>query len=389
MKPPIRPRHPASLRLRPALFGWILPLLVGVRSATCLPAAESKAPAWPPVAELSAKLRLELPTLPAPDASFTNSEAYAQSLAPWVLSSPPDSGTNAVANPILKSRRYSGDSGYLRIGTVDSTLAGSLRDALTELAKEGPLAGLVLDLRFASGADLGSGVVASSAVASKSDPVEFKLGEASWKTQPNDRAPKVPVLVLVNRATRQAAELFASAVRASAAKSLVLGAPTAGQARTYRPVAVSESVTLQVAGDAVRLPDGSEFPASGLAPDLAIQVPEEDERAYATDEFRRVVKGQAMASSGGLRLNEAELVRRRRQPESHFDLDDVESSTRQRISQRTFPVPADRGSSAPGEAVPHAVQDPVLAVALDLISGLAADEARTGEVAAGQPSPGE
>ncbi len=382
------PPHPASLPIGHWVAGWIV-LLIGAAPASGLPAAETPAAAWPPVAELSAKLRSELPSLPAPDGSLTNSEAYARSLAPWVLSGGPDSataGTTTTTNPILKTRRYPGDSGYLRIGTVDPSLAGSLRGALAELIQGGPLAGLVLDLRFATGADLGSGVAAASAVAAKVDPVEFRLGDSSWKTQPDNRAPKVPVLVLVNRQTRQAAEVLASAVRESAAKSLVLGSPTAGQARTYRPVAVSETVTLQVAGDAVRLPDGSEFPATGLSPDLPILVPEEDERAYAVDEFQRVMKGRTVASSGLVRLNEAELVRRRRHPESLFEAIDGEPGNRPRSSLRSGPSEADRSSS---EEQPHAVQDPVLAVALDLISGVAASAANTLEASEPPPSQGE
>ena len=354
---------------RPGLLALVLGFALVAHPATAAPTEV----AWPPVAELSAKLRLELPSLPAPDPSHTNSEVYARSLAPWVLSataSDPADGSAAL----LRTNLYPGASGYLRVGTVGPSLADALRSAVAGLGQSGPLAGLVLDLRFANGADFESGIAAASVLASNG-PVEFRLGPNTWRTQRGAQPLSVPILILVNRQTRQAAEALASAVRTVAAKSLLVGAPTAGQARTYRPVAVSDSLTLQVASDALRLPDGSEFPAAGLTPDLPIKVSEDDERAYAVDEYRRVFQGRPLASARLGRLNEAELVRRRRNPRSPFD----DAHARSRDEER-FPH-SNTGNASETDAT-RAVQDPALAVALDLISGIAAD------AAVAQPPPG-
>jgi hypothetical protein len=345
---------------RLALLSLLLSVALGTRTATAAPTDV----AWPTVAELSAKLRQELPSLPAPDASQTNSEVYARSLAPWVLSTaesaPPDPST-----ALLRTNLYPGASGYLRVGTVGPTLADALRSALAGLAQSGPLAGLVLDLRFASGADFESGIAAASVLASNG-PVEFKLGTSTMRTQRDTHPLSVPILILVNGQTRQAAEALASAIRTVAAKSLVVGSPTAGQARTYRRVAVSDSLSLQVAADALRLPDGSEFPAAGLTPDLRISVSEDDERAYAEDEYRRVFQGRPLASVRPGRLNEAELVRRRRHPRSPFEESGPHGDARFTHSDTVHESGAD---------ATRAVQDPALAVALDLISGIAADTA--------------
>lgn len=367
-----------------ARLGGLIAALLGAGLGPCpVSAAPSNAPvvAWPPVAELSAKLRMELPSLPAPDASQTNAEAYAQSLAPWVL---PETGTEAkpagpdATSPVLKTFLYPGGSGYLRIGTVSPTITESVRSALAELGQGGPLSGLILDLRFASGTDFAAGIAGATPFASNG-PVEFRLGDSVWRTQRDEKPPSVPVLILVNRQTRQAAEALASAVRASATKSIVLGSPTAGQARSYRPVAVSDSLTLQVATAALQLPDGSEFPASGLKPDLVVSVPEADERAYAIDEFRRVVQGRAMVQSGPGRLNEAELVRRRRGSRNSMEEFPSEADPHRRGSGRLARPDA---GTPPSDASPRAVQDPALAVALDLISGFAAVAPETASPAA-------
>jgi len=349
----------------------LLALLLGVALGPRPLAAAPTAMSWPTLAELSAKLRSELPSLPAPDTSHTNSEAYARSLAPWVLSDPESTAPDSAA-ALLRTNLYPGASGYLRVGSVGPALVPAIRSAVAGLRQEGPLSGLVLDLRFAHGSDFESGIAAASVFASNGT-AEFRLGPNIWRTQRDPDPLAVPILILVNHRTRQAAEALASAVRTVAAKSLVLGSPTAGQARTYRPVAVSDSLTLQVASEALRLPDGSEFPAAGLPPDLRLSVSEDDERAYAVDEYQRVFKGRPLASVRPGRLNEAELVRRRRLPRLPFE----ESEPR---DARGSGHP-DTGTST-SDPAGRAVQDPALAVALDLISGIAADAPET------QPSAG-
>ena len=324
---------------------------------------------WPPLADLSARLRSELPSIPLPDASHTNAEAYTRTLAPWVLAPEEPGVVPAPETPILKTNLYPGAAGYLRIGTIAGPLRPALRAAMLELRQTGPLYGLIVDLRFAGGSDLGAGIEAASEFAAPRRSVDFQLGDTHWTARHEAGNDAFPILVLVNRQTRQAAEAFAAALRAVAAKPLVLGSPTAGQARRYRPVSVSDSLVLQVAAESLRLPDGAEFPTSGLEPNLKLQVPESDERAYAIDEYRRVVGGRARVSSGPGRLNEAELVRRRRLPRSPFEDAHEGHATSRRDAIRGGG--AEEGTSL--EAAPRSVQDPALALALDLIAGAAED----------------
>lgn len=367
----IRPqhRHPFA----PARNARVATALVVAACLGCsLFASTSSAPlTWPSLPDLSATLRAALPSLPSPEGSYTNAEAYARSLSPWVLTGS-DSEDREPKSPILKTHLYPGGSGYLRIGSVAPALHDALLAALDDLRKDGPLSGLVLDLRFADGPDLGAGIDAASALASNG-PVEFRLGDVTWETRRAANPPTMPILVLVNRQTRQAAEALATAVRSVATKALVLGSPTAGQARSYRPLPVSDALTVQVAQEALRLPDGSEFPASGLKPDLVLTVSEADERAYAMDEYQRVRQGRPVVSEGAFRLNEAELVRRRRQPRSLFEEPHAPGGRR-----RTDGEDGDGGAFG----APAAVQDPALGLALDLISGAALDAAEATTVTA-------
>ena len=343
------------------------------------------APTWPPLADISLKLKAELPSLPEPATSIQDAEAYVRSLGPWVL--PPDTDSlSTVASPLSKTNRYSGGAAYLRIQSVSSTLPANLAAAVAALRQAGPVTGWVLDLRFAGGSEHRAAIESASLWCAK-EVGEFHLGGETFRPLRHEQAPSAPVLILINRQTRQAAETFATAVRLLANRALTLGTNSAGQARTYRPFPVSDTVSLRLAGEALRLPDGSEFSTNGLMPDVLVSTSEDDERAYAQDEYRRISQGRPFVSARPSRLNEAELVRRRRSPRSGSMIANphLRSEDRSRPDSESQAIqPLD----AEGALIQDAVQDPTLALALDLISGVAA-EALPAEAASKGPSEGE
>lgn len=327
---------------------------------------------WPPLGEVAAKLRAEMPDLPEPTPGQTNVEAYLQALAPRVLGVP----TSEETPPNLpRARIY--DAGavmaYVRVGSVKSGLRSSVEKALEEMARTNTLAGTVLDLRYAGGVDYEAAVEAAGLFAT-TNKVELRLGKRMLPVVGVAGGKAMPLMVLVNRETRGAAEALAAAVRNSAGACLVLGTNTAGQAREYRPFPIGRDLNLQVAGAALELPGGQPMPLSGLEPDLKVAVSAVDERAYWTNEFQRVVDGQPAGRSLTFRLNEAELVRRRQ------SRDFQEESGRSgrggrglgpRRPNRLRPEPDPIPESAP------VVQDPVLSRALDLLSGAAMIPAET------------
>lgn len=346
------PRLPATTRALP----WLILLLAGGLPASAR-ARDDQAgprPAWPPPAALHSLLRQEVPglDLPPPPADATNSEAYLRTLAPHVLLPDPRTPTaNADAThtpPISKSTVYQtgqASHGYLRIDAVHAGLPAALASALSGLTASNQLQGLILDLRFAGGSDFPSAAQAASELARRPNR-EFRLGEDPWPIDPRTTAPDLPVFLLVNRQTREAAEALAAAVRATTSPSLVIGTNTAGAARLYRPVPVAPDLEVRVAQASLVLPGGRPLPADGLAPDLAVAVSEADEHLYRTNEFRRFIDGQPLDPNGAFRMNEAELIRRQRNLRA----------------APSHPAPATPGPS---------VQDPVLGRALDLLDGLA------------------
>ncbi len=303
--------------------------------------------AWPPLAELHSLLRTRLPDVPPPSPSQTNPVAYLESLAPEVLIGEVD----RVTGPTLsKTNIYDSGVGYIRIANVEPGLSAELATTLQSFSGYNPLLGIILDLRYAGGQDFGAAAAAAGLFAVDRHE-ELRLGDRALEITPGASRPPPPLMVLMNHATRGAAEALAAAVRSIAAPCLLLGTNSAGQARVYQDLQVPGGEILRVASAALSLPDAGPVPASGLAPDLTVEVSPADEALYFADEFHRVFEGRRLTNSATVRLNEAELVRRRR-------------------GLRPQPV-------GPMETEPT-VEDPVLARGIDLLSGFAAAQAGDG-----------
>jgi C-terminal processing protease CtpA/Prc len=147
--------------------------------------------------------------------------------------------------------------------------------------------------------------------------------------------------------------------------ALVLGSKTAGQATMGQEFTLADGERLRVAKAAVQLGDGTVLSADGIKPDITVQVSAEDERAYYADAFRVLPKpnlaadatlsltntaGNTNRAARRPRLNEAELVRERREGATR---DSDTASARDNIFEGPI------------------IHDPVLSRSIDLLKGLA------------------
>lgn len=340
------------------------------------PLARTAARELPPLPELVQQLRALLPDLPEPSPASADAEAYLRQLAPRVLW--PSAKDPAPEASVLKTAVYdAGADGatlaYVRLGDIAAETGPQLESAIRDLVGSRHVTGLVLDLRRARGANLGQALPAAAVLAHK--PLQgIKLGDEEGSTEPLAGQTPRPVMILIGAETRGAGEVLAAVLRRTATPSLLIGVPTAGEARVYRPLPLSTGERLQVATAPVVLPGGDPLPDSGVAPDLRVAVDPADERSYLTNEFLRVAKGQPTSGGSSFRLNEAELIRRRNGGHGGPLPSIGEEGRPPRRTPRTWsephPAPA---ATVPDAALPSSgsVQDPVLARALDLLSALA------------------
>jgi hypothetical protein len=225
-----------------------------------------------------------------------------------------------------------------------------------------------LDLRYAGVTDYSAAGDVANLFLEKETPL-FTCRQETVKSHPRTNAWKAPVAILVNRQTKEAAEVLAGVLRNSNV-GLLLGTNTAGCAWIYQEFSLKNGQRLRLATDKVMLETDNLILESGLVPDILVPVSPEEERAYYADAFRQVVKPGPLVADrlgevnkaaslsgtnrGPRRLNEAELVRRQKEgiPGNN---DEDDSSIRGREIDADHPT----------------VTDPALVRALDLLKGLA------------------
>jgi hypothetical protein len=247
---------------------------------------------------------------------------------------------------LRRTARFEG-FGYLGVRRVTAELAREIREALDELGRSEPVAGVVMDLRFAGGEDYrAAGDVAGLFAVGprlllRWDDVELRSPEVGRFM--------VPVVVLVNGETAGAAEALGGALR-GAGPAVILGSRTAGRAYAMREFGLASGGRVRIASAAIQLGEG-ELLEAGIRPDLPYEESLEQERLWMEDPYRLPEGGRGVevAEARGVRMDEAELVR----------LHGALTNRPGPVETQPRPVP-----SAP------VLQDRALVRALDLLKGV-------------------
>ena len=326
--------------------------------------AETKREA-PDFKEVYDLIRAHLGGMSEDDLNRKAARGLVNALSPMVsIASNGNGASVASEGPTLaQTNIFDGDIAYLRVKRMDDSLAKAVASACERFRSTNKLRGVVLDLRYAAGDDYAAAAATADLFLNKPRAL-LDWGNGAVKAKEKTDAISVPVAVLVNHDTTGAAEALAAILRQAAA-ALIIGNKTAGQAMIMQEYPLKNGDRLRIATTPVKLGDGTELSSKGLAPDIAVEVSSDDERAYYADAFRVVPRGNMLASqtlsltnaANGItrtnrrpRLNEAELVRERKEgltPEADLSL------------------------SRDVEAEGPMVHDPALARALDVLKGLA------------------
>ncbi len=345
-------------------FGSLLAglVLVNAFSSSSLADAKDEAPDFKEVFEL---VKSHVSGLSEEDLNRAAVQGLLSALGPkvWLVTNATSGkGAGAEARSLMASTVYDGEIAYLRVGRVDDGLPKAISDSCKQLSTN-KLKGLVLDLRFAAGDDYAAAAGTADLFLKKERPL-LNWGNGVVSSHEKEDAITLPIAILVNRQTAGAAEALAAALRETGA-GLVLGSPTAGQAMIAQEFPLKNGAHLRIATAPVQLADGSSLSSSGLKPDIAVDVTSDEERAYYADSFIVLPKSDLVASANLTlansaastnrpirrpRLNEAELVRERREGATR----DLEAT-----------------NARESELEKKIVHDPVLARALDLLKGLA------------------
>jgi hypothetical protein len=276
-----------------------------------------------------------------------------------------DAGAASAVSPLGKSIVYDDSFAYFRVLKVETNLAAELMASYHEMTatNKSKIKGVVLDLRFAGGADFAAAAAAADCFLNADQPL-LEFGGVAARSTRKDNAITVPLAALINSQTSEAAEALAAVLRQTSA-GLLLGSQSAGRASLFKEFPLTGGGALRIAVGDIKLGDGTVF-RGGIKPDVAVKTNPDEERAYWEHPYQApgqtgqtnaagtsAAAGQPQTSEGVFpRMNEAELVREQREGA------DLEAEFRVGGRYQTDPNL-------------KIVRDPALARALDLLKGLA------------------
>ena len=260
---------------------------------------------------------------------------------------------------LFRSEMLDGAVGYLRLGALTPENIATLDAALEAFAAKPPTA-LVLDLRATPHSTDFELAAECCRRFSPKGRVLFsikkpKANDEEILTSREDPRWHGLLTVLVDGSTAGAGEVIAAVLHTHLG-AYVIGQQTKGEAAQFEEVPLGGGRVLRVAVGEVSLPDATPVFPGGLAPDLAVDVPQEKTAEVLQLAMNGAGVGPLVIEKSRARMNEAALV-----AGTNPELDEVQAVQKQREK---------------GNAAVKPPRDEVLQRALDYITSVRIFEAR-------------
>jgi carboxyl-terminal processing protease len=175
----------------------------------------------------------------------------------------------------VKSRMLEPGFGYVRISTFASRTGASLKEAITNLKTEnnGPLKGLVLDLRNNPGGLLDAAVEVSDTFLTKGLIVytdgRVEDSKQKFNATPDDYLDGAPIVVLVNGGSASASEIVSGALQ-DHHRAVILGTKTFGKGSVQTVMPLTNDTAVKMTTARYYTPSGRSIQAEGIVPDIEV-----------------------------------------------------------------------------------------------------------------------
>jgi carboxyl-terminal processing protease len=181
--------------------------------------------------------------------------------------------------------------GYVRIAEFIQHTTEDLQKAVRDMQKDGPLKGLVLDMRNDPGGLLEEAVGVSDFFAENGKMIVFTKGRSPNQTQEFKASSgekfdkRIPVVVLVNEGSASGAEIVAGCLK-DLKRGVLIGSKTFGKGsvQTILPLDNSDGAALRLTMAKYYTPSGVCIHGIGIDPELNLKDPEVSEstlKAYS------------------------------------------------------------------------------------------------------------
>lgn len=175
----------------------------------------------------------------------------------------------------VKSRLLEKNYGYLRISSFQSGTGQSLLEAIDDLKKEneGPMKGVVLDLRNNPGGVLNAAVDVSDAFIDSGLIVytegRIKNSEMRFNATPDDVINGAPIVVLINGGSASASEIVAGALQ-DHKRAIIMGEKSFGKGSVQTILPTSNGAAVKLTTARYFTPSGRSIQAQGIEPDVTL-----------------------------------------------------------------------------------------------------------------------
>ena len=174
----------------------------------------------------------------------------------------------------VRSKMLEPGFGYIRLASFQAATATDFVRALESLQKQGPLRGLLIDLRSNPGGLLVGAVQIADELLDSGGIVSTRgreaIGNSRFDATPGDRLNGAPIVLLVDAGSASAAEVLAGALHDNK-RATVVGSRTFGKGsvQTLLPLDNGDSVKLTTAR--YYTPSGHSIQALGIVPDVVLK----------------------------------------------------------------------------------------------------------------------
>lgn len=184
----------------------------------------------------------------------------------------------------VKSRLLDNNYGYIRITQFQEPTGKLLRNAIADLKSknQGPLHGLILDLRNNPGGLLDSAVQVTDTFLNKKELnnkyknvivyTEGRLPEAQYSAKANgvDMLDGAPIVILINNGSASASEIVAGALQ-DYQRALIVGTTSFGKGSVQTVIPLDKTHALKLTTALYHTPAGRIIQNVGIVPDVQIE----------------------------------------------------------------------------------------------------------------------
>lgn len=173
--------------------------------------------------------------------------------------------------------KLDGDIAYVRVVTFNEHTMSELKKAMAEITAglKNPIKGIILDLRNNPGGllkqatevsdyFLENGVIVTTKGRNEKDTVSFSANKFTAK------APKVPVVILVNAGSASASEIVAGALQ-DHKRAIILGTKSFGKGSVQTLIDLGSHTGMKLTTAKYYTPSGRSIQAEGITPDIQVE----------------------------------------------------------------------------------------------------------------------